>query len=220
MLKRQTLPKRGFTLIELLVVISIIMVLAGLTLSLFRYANTKAASDRARAEIAALSLSIESYKIDNGDYPRSDDTDKLNPRTNGNALLPTTGDTPYMLASLVLYKALSGDTNLDGTGGDVDTTTKIKNPIYFEFKPSLLYPKVPAGITRTALVKAIVDPFRNVYGYSTIGSKATPVDGEGYNPTFDLWSTADSTGTKTSGGDTLVPGSTTIKTEMTWIKNW
>ena len=207
-MKRQALPRaRGFTLIELLVVITIIMVLAGLTLSLFSYANVKAASDRARAEVSALSLALESYKIDNGDYPRSTDTDSLNAQSSPslaiqNGTVPASG-----AASLVLYKALSGDTTLDGVV-DTDTNTNTKNTVYFEFKSSLLYPKAPAGTVRAAnSIKAVVDPFRNVYGYSTIGSKTNPVSGQGYNPTFDLWSTAD----KDQSGATP---------QATWIKNW
>ena len=60
---------RAFTLIELLVVIAIIAILAGLTLSTLGYVNRKGAESRARAEVAALSAAIESYKIDFGAYP-------------------------------------------------------------------------------------------------------------------------------------------------------
>jgi prepilin-type N-terminal cleavage/methylation domain-containing protein len=201
-MKRPTLFSRGFTLIELLVVISIIMVLASLTMSLFRYANVKAASDRARAEIAALSLAIESYKIDNGDYPRDTaSTDTLIAQNSTNA---TISNGTYKASSLVLYSALSGDTGLLGVTG---TTSGTKNTIYFEFKPGLLYPRSPAGVKRTAPITALIDPFRNVYGYSTVGSITSPVTGQGYNPTFDLWSTA----------DVDQKGATT---EVTWIKNW
>lgn len=208
-MKRQ----HGFTLIELLVVISIIMILAGLTLSLFRYGNTKGATERARAEISGLSLALESYKIEYGDYPRDENTDALDPKTNGNAHIPSTGHTPYTLASAVMYKALSGDINLDGKGGDIDTNTNEKNQVFFEFKAGMLYPRVTAGTIRPGdkPVSSILDPFRNVYGYSTIGSKTKPVVGEGFNPTFDLWSTADAEGNKTLSDDT---------TRATWIKNW
>jgi|688.fasta_scaffold792498_1 general secretion pathway protein G len=61
--------RSGFTLIELLVVIAIIAILAGLTLSTLGYVNRKGAESRARAEVAALSAAIESYKIDFGAYP-------------------------------------------------------------------------------------------------------------------------------------------------------
>ena len=59
----------AFTLIELLVVIAIIAILAALTLSTLGYVNKKGAESRARAEVAALSAAIESYKLDFGAYP-------------------------------------------------------------------------------------------------------------------------------------------------------
>ena len=66
-------PVRGrsdaFTLIELMVVIAIIALLAGLTLSTLGYMNKKGAESRARAEVAALSAAIDSFKLDKGSYP-------------------------------------------------------------------------------------------------------------------------------------------------------
>jgi general secretion pathway protein G len=59
----------AFTLIELLVVIAIIAILAGLTLSTLGYVNRKGAESRAKAEVAALSAAIDSYKLDLGRYP-------------------------------------------------------------------------------------------------------------------------------------------------------
>jgi len=63
--------RAAFTLIELLVVIAIIAILAGLTLSTLGYVNRKGAESRARAEVAALSAAIDSYKLDFGGYPAS-----------------------------------------------------------------------------------------------------------------------------------------------------
>jgi general secretion pathway protein G len=59
----------GFTLIELLVVVAIIAILAGLTLSTLGYVNRKGAESRARAEVAALSAAIDSYRLEFGTYP-------------------------------------------------------------------------------------------------------------------------------------------------------
>jgi general secretion pathway protein G len=61
----------AFTLIELLVVIAIIAILAGLTLGTLGYVNKKGAESRARAEVAGLSAAIDSYRLDIGGYPAS-----------------------------------------------------------------------------------------------------------------------------------------------------
>src|SRR5437667_6449672 len=64
----------AFTLIELLVVIAIIIILAGLILSTAGYVQKKGARARAETEIAAMSAALESYKADNGIYPRNAST--------------------------------------------------------------------------------------------------------------------------------------------------
>ena len=207
----------AFTLIELVLVIGIITVLAGLVLSTVGYARKKAARARAESEIAAMSAACENYKADNGIYPRdptaNTSTDALNART---MLDPgTTNAALYRAASLVLYRALSGDRNLDRavTAADenynIDGTT-LSPPMtqlprsYFAFKPNMLS---PAGGNGT--VTATADPFTNTYGYST----ANQYDANtGYNPTFDLWSTAG-----VAPSPTPRPPATQ---QDLWIKNW
>lgn len=186
----------GFTIIELLVVISIIAVLAGLVLAGSSYANKKARAERARGEIQAISLALEAYKIDNGDYPRDTATDAVNAKSG-------TGNTKA--AALQLYMALSGDLDKDGKAGgsgDKDSSGELSK-VYFEFKPNMLYPKpTPGGPPVT--IQYLADPYGAAYGYSTIGSSSANTGGNlGYNPTFDLWSTNDKPGDSQS-----------------WIKNW
>src|SRR6266513_2040811 len=106
------LRQRAFTLLEVLVVITIMIILAGLVLSTFGYMQKKGARARAESEIAAMSAACESYKADNAIYPRDPTlntaTDTLDARALGDSTTPA-----YKTASLVLYRALSGDTNLD-----------------------------------------------------------------------------------------------------------
>jgi prepilin-type N-terminal cleavage/methylation domain-containing protein len=185
---RSSLSARGaFTLIELIVVVTVIVILTGLVLSTVGYVQKKAARSRAETEIAAMSAALESYKADNGTYPRNPDTDGLNAQIAGN---PNTSQ--YQRASLYLYNALFGATNGSRTP---DTGAKS----YFVFKPNMLSPA-----DQTQNVQFIRDPFANSYGYSTIQA-ATGNTSAGYNPTFDLWSTAG----LTSGSDSTQ-----------WIKNW
>jgi len=210
---KHVFPKSdGFTLIEILVVISIITILAGLTISTFSYAQTSAGRNRAKAEVNGLSVAIESYKIDNGDYPRdatakaATDTLDATKSISGDTVIPpyksatptVSSQQPLVIpSSVVLYQALSGDTNGD-LAVDSDASGN-KNKVYFPFKKNML------SIAASGTVQAIADPFKNAYGYSTLGTATS--GSSGYNPTFDLWSTADF-------------ARTGVSSTNAWISNW
>ncbi len=174
--------REAFTVVELLVVMAIILVLAGLVLGTTGYVHNKAARSRAEAEIAAMSAALENYKADNGVYPEETSTDA---RTSVDPI-------GYKAGSFLLYQALSGDA--DGNR-DVDANSKS----YLAFKDNQLYPQATATPNT---VQNIQDPFGYSYGYSTVDSTDAK---KGYNPTFDLWSTA---GSSTSAG------------QVGWVKNW
>jgi general secretion pathway protein G len=59
----------AFTLIELLVVITIIGILAGLTIATIGGVQKNSARNKAKTEVEALSQAIENYKIEMGSYP-------------------------------------------------------------------------------------------------------------------------------------------------------
>src|SRR5205807_4071811 len=100
----------AFTILELLVVMTIIIVLAGLILSTAGYVQKKGARSRAEAEIAAISAALESYKADNGIYPRDNPgnkyTDALDARVHVHAD-PKCPDAQYFPASAYLFTQLS-----------------------------------------------------------------------------------------------------------------
>jgi type II secretory pathway pseudopilin PulG len=171
----------GFTLIELIVVTTVIIILTGLVLSTVGYVQKKGARARAETEIAAMSAACENYKADNGIYPRGAPTDSLDTT----AAIDMTN---YQAASQYLYGQLSGDPDFDGV-----PNSSYKS--YMQFKPNML------GTDNNNKVYPR-DPFGNSYGYST---KMAATGSGGYNPTFDLWSTAG----LTSGTDSTQ-----------WIKNW
>ena len=172
----------AFTVVELLVVMAIILVLAGLILATSGYVQKKGARSRAEAEIAAMSAALENYKADNGIYPRDTTTDTLNART------PIASD--YQPASLYLYNQLAG-----ASSGSRTPTAGVKS--YFVFKANQLNPS-----DQNVAVRFIRDPFGNSYGYST-AFQSDPT--KGYNPTFDLWSTANAE---------------PATDQSQWIKNW
>ncbi len=176
----------GFTIVEVIVVLAIILVLAGLILGTTGYVHNKAARSRAQAETQAMSAALESYKADNGVYPSSDVTDGLNART-------ASDPDSYKTASTLLYQMLIGDSSGDGLP---DAGAKS----YITFKSNQL-----GGTDGATYVQ---DPFGYSYGYSTAGQLASNAGNPqtiGYNPTFDLWSTAGSTDSTGQAG---------------WVKNW
>lgn len=62
----------GFTLIELMVVIVILGLLAGIILPRFMGESDKARQGAARAQIALLETALKMYKLDNGNYPTTE----------------------------------------------------------------------------------------------------------------------------------------------------
>jgi prepilin-type N-terminal cleavage/methylation domain-containing protein len=192
----------AFTLIELVVVVGVIAILAGLVLSTVGYARKKRASVRAETEIAAMSAACENYKADNAIYPRDNATTGYTDALDAQQDLDST-QSSYQNASLYLFTQLSGlDQNQTPIAG-------AKN--YFTFKPNML--DTTPG---TSTVIDIHDPFGNSYGYSTAyqawvdGGSSGPQ--KGYNPTFDLWSTAG-----VAPSPTPAPPATQ---QDLWIKNW
>jgi prepilin-type N-terminal cleavage/methylation domain-containing protein len=228
----------GFTLIELLAVMAIILILAGLILSIAGNANYKGAQTRAQGEIQAISTACESYKTDNGVYPRvtttqasgtSATTDTLDARTNFD---PNSGSPSYSSTSTTLYQLLSGfyAFNSSGTLAYVTPGTTPQPTAYYTFTDSQLANtgSLTSGYIVPTTVTAINDPFGYSYGYSTIyqadidaNNAATPPvttpPTNGYNPTFDLWSTA---GYSPSAGKSYPTNITSANYNTLWVKNW
>ena len=213
--------RRAFTLIEMLLVMVVIAILTGIILSLYGLTQNKAARARAQAEINTLAGGCELYKADNGSYPQDATiTDTLDPRATGDPA-------SYQAASLFLYKQLSGDLNANGRNEPNATPPEPKSYLTDFWKPGVLAvdPSMTSG--NANYVRGLQDPWGNSYGYSTKGatveqkyrsdvltnpSTVRPA-AQGYNPTFDLWSTA---------GKTTAPTPATPATDVTpvWVKNW
>jgi type II secretory pathway pseudopilin PulG len=178
----------AFTLIELLTVIAIIFVLVGLIGAV--NAPEMAARRATEARLAAIQNALTQHWVENAGYPQGTATDTFDPGTSFN---PGT----YGAVNLELYKALSGDE-------DLDRQTDPGRKSYYKFRSSELLPA-----NGTGAVTAFIDAFGNPYGYSTAANRQI-ADGAasptiGHNVTYDLWSTA---GARTSGD------------AGKWIKNW
>ena len=161
-MKSSSLSHYAFTLIELLTVMAVIAILAGMILGTAGYVQKKAARDRARTEIAAMEVALESYRVDNGWYP-------ANPLKKA----PSTPNRPTSGGADILYQALTGDgTNklMDGGVASLGNKQYGKNGVaYWEPKDNQL----------NAERNQICDPFGRPYNYVSPGYFNTA--------TFDLW---------------------------------
>lgn len=174
-------------------VIAIIFVLVGLVVMVAGMVSRQSANRRAQGEIAAMSLALESYRADHGIYPQSN---ALDPRANAD---PRTA--AYQTSSQDLYAALTGQEN--GEGAPVWQPPADARS-YMSFSPNML-----AGVSGRLAdeaqdVQYLEDPYGFSYGYSTANSNDPS---QGYNPTFDLWSTGSRTGN-------------TDVDRRNWITNW
>jgi len=133
----------AFTLIELLAVITIIGILAGLTLGAAGAVRRHGATSTAKAEVAALQAACDRYFADNNLYPS--DTN-----TTPSVVNPTT----YTAAGRVLFTNLVGSATLTAP-----PTTKR----YFEPKPAMV---------NSTGNNYFIDPWGYAYGYNSDGTNA------------------------------------------------
>lgn len=86
---KKTAPRpSGFTLIELLVTVTVIALVAGLTLAAVGGINQKSSRDKAKAEIAAICNALEQYKSVNDRYPAAGGNGTVPFTTNGVTIRP------------------------------------------------------------------------------------------------------------------------------------
>jgi prepilin-type N-terminal cleavage/methylation domain-containing protein len=213
----------AFTLIELLVVITIIGLLAALSIGAFTMATQTAARNRTTATLQAIVSALEVYKNNNGDYPKPKNT------THG---LDVKG------GAQMLYQAITGDGNdqIDlGASSEAQTNSRGSggvNPkftINGDFVPSRRTDGTWApGKLNGTLVSAanefyLIDGFGHPFQYDkaqpTVGANgAPPPTPTTVNPTYDLWSYGNTNSTESTDAGLSTkenPTATSI-----WIKNW
>jgi prepilin-type N-terminal cleavage/methylation domain-containing protein len=228
----------AFTLIEMLTVLVIIVILSGLVLNLAGYVNNRSARARTEGEISMLLSACESYKADNGNYPRdtstSSVTDTISPKLH---FTPTA--TQYSASSLFLYEQLTGDLTTNGQANtQPDGIPDDGVPRYMkEYDPRILNATKDPNTKAITAVNYLQDPFGFPYAYSTaaandeqkyqtqllrnpgLASSITRPTGNalhGFNTgSFDLWSTGGSNPTSS-------PASTQAMQLQwaKWLKNW
>jgi len=134
-------------LIELLAVITIIGILAGLTLGAAGAVRRHGATSTAKAEVAALQAACDRYFADNNAYPSNSTVDP------SSSYVPTAST--YTAAGKVLFTNLVGSATLSAA-----PTTKR----YFEPKPAMTYTNESPNY--------LIDPWGYAYGYNSDGTNA------------------------------------------------
>ena len=211
--KLQIANLRAFTLIELLVVISIIGVLAGLTLPALGYIKRQQYLKTARAEMEFIQTALENYKAKYGSYPPGNQNTYTAPVTN--SMLP---QLYYELAGTAIsgvnYVTLDGSSQIlvdnsgtkdvkasYGVGGFINCSKgggeddlKAKN-FLSGIRQQMLYPNwtnTPNCTGTTILVTSVGGPDDNYHPLN-------PALGQGPNPfrykypgdnnpnSYDLW---------------------------------
>jgi prepilin-type N-terminal cleavage/methylation domain-containing protein len=137
-------PAAAFTLIELLAVITIIGILAGLTLGAGGAVRRHGANSTAKAEVAALQAACERYYADYNSYPTTTNS-MPDPSSSPNP-------TQYTSAGLTLFTNLIGSTTL---------TNAPTSKRYFEPKPAMVNTN-----------GYFIDPWGYAYGYNSDGTNA------------------------------------------------
>jgi prepilin-type N-terminal cleavage/methylation domain-containing protein len=141
-------PRRSsaaFTLIELLAVITIIGILAGLTLGAAGAVRRHGATSTAKAEVAALQAACDRFYADNNSYPTNSG---VNPSS---SFAPTA----YTGSGQALFTNLLGSATL---------TAAPTSKRYFEPKPAMVFTNSSPNY--------FIDPWGYAYGYNSDGTNA------------------------------------------------
>ena len=131
-MRMDRLVKKAFTLVEVLVVITIITILAGLILGGIGGATTQSLKANTKSTLMTLTVALERYKKDNGDYPTTTTTTASNLMSTIFGKAPDTV-TDVTTSALLKYESFQ----VNDAGGVVDN-----------WDNGILY--IPYGIYSTA----------------------------------------------------------------------
>lgn len=213
--------KKGFTLIELLVVITIIAILAGLTLGAGGVLRDKAARSRAQAELAAFGTALERYKIDNGDYP---DVGASKATMGAGGGLYSNNSQNYVQGSASSATESAGVLVGTSVGKALFTCLMGRSQFTQTAKSSIAYPQymeVKTGqVGNPEGESYFKDPYNNAYGYYYDAAKESGPDGNQasiFNVVEpDMWSTGGQSAAASTDSGNAVQYAVYLK----WIKNW
>ena len=210
-------PRRaaGFTLAEMMIVISIIVVLAALTLGGYNYASRGAKRRTTEATMTAITSTLDRYKDQFGEYPEPVNAQEMFQVRPGRAYNVGGAKCLYQAIRGDGFDAIKGASSSSGTGsgasdGNFDDT-EIPNVLFRDMPPTM-WRKLNG-------VYMIVDGFFNPFQYVKAAVQTTAGNAQAttVNTTYDLWSYGeDEVNISAKSFDTIKQP--TIANQ--WIKNW
>lgn len=220
------LRTRAFTLVEMLIVVTIISLLAALTMGGYTYAMRSSKRRLTTGTFEAIKLALERYNTEFGEYPQPANSNQLVQFPPGVANYDTSG-------ASCLYQALTGDgyDQIKGVTGDaaggssggtsdgkVEGVAELKNKMFVEIPQTIF--------TRKGTTYILIDGFGHPFQYlkAAIPAAANGANGNNnntapttINTTYDLWSySEDEVNTTKQSISTLTDPTVSVK----WIKNW
>ena len=221
--------RRAFTLVEMLIVITLISLLAALTLGGYTYAMNSSKRRLTTGTFEAIKLALERYNTEFGEYPQPTGSKVM-------ASFPPGTSTYDISGAACLYQALTGDgydqikgvtaATSSATGGSAGSSSDGKTEGIAEVN-NKMFVEVPQTIfTRSGSTYILIDGFGHPFQYLK-AAVATTVPAGGapaptptpttINSTYDLWSYSEDTqNTSQQSINSLTDPTVSVK----WIKNW
>lgn len=203
----------GFTLVEMMIVISLIVVLAALTLGGYNYAVRGAKRRTTEATMTAITSSLERYFEKFGEYPEPAGQDELI------QIMP--GKTYNVSGARCLYQALRGDgyDAIKGAGNSASGGSAPSDGNFDEVEiQNVMFKDMPPTMWRKLngvyfMADGFSNPFQYIKASAASGGNAVIT----INSTYDLWSYGeDVLNTSAKSSDTAANTALSVK----WIKNW
>jgi prepilin-type N-terminal cleavage/methylation domain-containing protein len=169
-------PHYAFTLVELLAVITIIGILAGLTLGAAGAVRRHGAASTAKAEVAALQAACDRYYADNSEYPETNSMPDPSASASSSSDVNPSTSTKYSSAGKALFNKLFGTNQYNRPPF---------NKRYFEPKPAMVSSTTNAN-------PYLIDPWGYAYGYNCRSTTNTTTGEVSWNQPM-IWSTAGTT---------------------------
>lgn len=220
---------RAFTLVEMLIVVTIISMLAALTLGGYTYAMRSSKRRVTTGTFEAIKLALERYNTEFGEYPQPVATNQM-------VQFPPSMTTYDTSGAACLYQALTGDgfdqikgvTGSSSAGGGSGGSSDGKVEGLAEIKNKMLT-EIPQTIfTRKGATYILIDGFGHPFQYIKAAIPTVAVGANNtntnvnttpttINSTYDLWSySEDEQNTNKQSISTLTDPTLSVK----WIKNW